>query len=292
MVIRDYFYTVGDTRLDNKSHIISSVDRTKYMTNEYIRLSSDFLSGIKLHGRTAMLVAGGPMAHHSESRVFDNKYVEGSVAIKSQLSYSTYNIINKIKNTSLEYLNINGNTCASSMHCIDEAYSLIHDKNFDHVIIVAMEQVEESELLLFRQLGVDLVCGDGLCLLVLSKECENPLANITSTTFIWNKERHPMFVSTEGYLKTIDNLSSSGVDIVKPHGTGTGVNDAAEIAAINERFPNAKIVGFKQDIGHTQGASAAVELAMLVEMLNSGDKALCLASGLGGFYGGCVVEKI
>ena len=291
MVINKYFYKVGDTRLPNKSHIISSVDRSKYMTNEYINLASDFLSTISLQGRTAVLAAGGPMAHHSEGRVFENNYKEGSVAIKSQFSYSVYGILNKLNIDNIEYMNINCNTCASSMHCIDEAYNLIHNKNFDHVLVVAMEQVEEAELLLFRQLGVDLVCGDGFCFLVLSKECENPLANITSTTFIWNKERHPMFVSTEGYLKTINNLSSD-VNIVKPHGTGTGVNDAAEIAAISEKFPDAKIVGFKQDIGHTQGASAAVELAMLVDTLKSGDKALCLASGLGGFYGGCVVEKI
>lgn len=291
MVINDYFYVVGDTRLDNKSHIISSVDRTKYMTNEYVRLASSFLSGIKLDGRTALLVAGGPMCHHSESRVFNNQYVEGSVAIKSQFSYSTYNVINKLKGVSLEYLNINGNTCSSSMHCIDEAYDLIHNKQFDHVIILAMEQVEESELLLFRQLGIDLVCGDGACFLVLSKECENAIAEITSTTFIWNNERHPMFVSKEGYIKTMNNLSND-IDIVKPHGTGTGVNDVAELDAIKDKFPTAEIIGFKQDIGHTQGASAAIELAMIVEKMEKGKKALCLASGLGGFYGGCTVTKL
>ena len=291
MVINDYFYVVGDTRLDNKSHIISSVDRTKYMTNEYVKLASSFLSGIKLDGRTALLVAGGPMCHHSESRVFYNKYTEGSVAIKSQLSYSTYNVINKLKGVSLEYLNINGNTCSSSMHCIDEAYDLIHNKQFDHVIILAMEQVEESELLLFRQLGIDLVCGDGACFLVLSKECENAIAEITSTTFIWNNERHPMFVSKEGYIKTMNNLSND-IDIVKPHGTGTGVNDAAELDAIKDKFPTAEIIGFKQDIGHTQGASAAIELAMIVDKMEKGKKALCLASGLGGFYGGCTVTKL
>lgn len=290
MLVNKYVNVVGDTRY-NKSHLISTVNRDKYMTDEYIKMSSEFLNSLVLDGKTAMLVAGGPVSHHSESRVFNDEYVRGSVAIKSQMSYSIYALIHKLKNVSLDYLNINGNTCASSMHSIHEAYDLIHNKGFDHVIVIAMEQVEKDELLLFEQLNIDLVCGDGFCFMVFSKECDAPIAEVTSTTFVWNNEKHPMCVSTEGYIKTIRGLSLD-VNIVKTHGTGTQVNDSAENSAINDVFQHIKTISFKDKIGHTQGASALIELAMLLDTVSCGDKVMCLASGLGGFYGGCTVTKL
>ena len=290
MVINSYFFVHGDTRLEDKSHIISTVDRDAYMTNEYAKLSKQYFESLNLKGSTALLVAAGPASHHSESRVFNGNYKNGSVAIKSQASYGMFNIAKLFRNVELDYANINANTCASSMHCIYEAYDLIHNKGFSHVIVIAMEQVEESELLLFRQLNIDLVCGDGFCFMVLSKECENPLAEINSTSFIWNREHHPMFVSKEGYLKLISKLDNN-VDLIKPHGTGTGVNDDAENSAIQEVFGDIQKIYYKDKIGHTQGASAVLELAMLCDEIKKGTTAMCLASGLGGFYGGCTIRK-
>ena len=290
MVINSYFFIHGDTRLEDKSHIISTVDRDAYMTNEYAKLSKQYFESLNLEGSTALLVAAGPASHHSESRVFNGNYKNGSVAIKSQASYGMFNIAKLFRNVELDYANINANTCASSMHCIYEAYDLIHNKGFSHVIVMAMEQVEESELLLFRQLNIDLVCGDGFCFMVLSKECENPLAEINSTSFIWNREYHPMFVSKEGYLKLINKLDNN-VDLIKPHGTGTGVNDDAENSAIQEVFGDIEKIHYKDKIGHTQGASAVLELAMLCDEIKKDTTAMCLASGLGGFYGGCTIRK-
>lgn len=290
MVINSYFFIHGDTRLEDKSHIISTVDRDAYMTNEYAKLSKQYFESLNLEGSTALLVAAGPASHHSESRVFNGNYKNGSVAIKSQASYGMFNIAKLFRNVELDYANINANTCASSMHCIYEAYDLIHNKGFSHVIVMAMEQVEESELLLFRQLNIDLVCGDGFCFMVLSKECEKPLAEINSTSFIWNREYHPMFVSKEGYLKLINKLDNN-VDLIKPHGTGTGVNDEAENSAIQEVFGDIQKIYYKDKIGHTQGASAVLELAMLCDEIKKDTTAMCLASGLGGFYGGCTIRK-
>ena len=48
---------------------------------------------------------------------------------------------------------------------------------------------------------------------------------------------------------------------------------------------------YKKDIGHTQGASTIVELGMLLDEVVVGTKSLVLASGMGGFYGGCTVSK-
>ena len=288
MVISSSKYIVGTEEVNGNLQI-AGVNRTSYMTQEYLRLVSDYLKSIRISGKVALLIAAGPAIHHSENRVVDDEYVSGSVVIKSQLGYSTYAIA-KALGVDFEYININGNTCASSAHSVNEAYSLIHRDDYDHVVVVAMEQTEASQLLLFKQLNIELKCGDGLAIAVFSKEAVG--AEITSTAFTWYREGHPMYVSKDGYVSLINKLViNANVNIVKTHGTGTGVNEIAERDAIAECFNDVKVLGYKDRIGHTQGASSLIELLMLVEDMTEGDSAVVLASGLGGFYGGCTVSK-
>lgn len=199
------------------------------------------------------------------------------------------NVAKMFKNVEFEYASINGNTCASSMYCLYEAKKLLDI--YDKVVIVAMEMTEASQILLFEQLGVEVVCGDGLGILVLNKT--HGVAKIDDVSWKWNNDRSPMSVSKEGYLKVLNELDLNDVSVVKPHGTGTDRNDEAEneallevgLAAVETRY-------YKRDIGHTQGASTAVELGMLLDEIKINDKALLLASGMGGFYGGCTMWKL
>ena len=290
MVISSYKYVVGTEKVNGNMQI-PELDRGAYMTTEYLRMFKEYISTLKLEGRCALLIAGGPASHHSESRVIDNQYTAGSVVIKSQLGYSTY-VIAKALGVMFDYININTNTCASSMHCIDEAFSLINYKNYDHVVVVAFEETEESQLKLFEQLGIELMCGDGAGIAVFSNDRSLGDVEVTSTAFTWKLEAHPMFVSTDGYVMLMSMLDCEGVNKVKTHGTGTGVNEAAEKAAIVSKLcGTVEIIGYKNIIGHTQGASGLIELLMLSNSISSGDKVVALASGLGGFYGGCTVIK-
>jgi 3-oxoacyl-(acyl-carrier-protein) synthase len=101
-----------------------------------------------------------------------------------------------------------------------------------------------------------------------------------------------MSVSKEGYMKVLNGLDLLGVNVVKPHGTGTDRNDQAENEAIKEvGLGSMKRHMYKKEVGHTQGASTAVELGMLLDDMVIGDKAVVLASGTGGYYGGCTVWK-
>ena len=99
-----------------------------------------------------------------------------------------------------------------------------------------------------------------------------------------------MSVTKEGYDKVISSLDVSGVDFVKMHGSGTERNTEMEIEAIRARGVDAKCVGYKQEIGHTQGASSIVEICMMLDR-EKFTKSLVLASGLGGFYGGCIITR-
>jgi 3-oxoacyl-(acyl-carrier-protein) synthase len=277
MYVEKYMWRAGTIELD----------RSKYMTNEYIKMIGWFASSV-VGSNAAMLYAAGPAIHHSDSRNFSCN-AEGAVVAKSQIGLNVMNVAKAFTNVEFNYISTNANTCASSMHCLYEAKHLL-DEGYDKVIVVAMEMVEPSEILMFEQLGVDIKCGDGLAILVLSNK--TGVAKIDDVVWRWNNDRSPMSVSKEGYMKVLNGLDLLGVNVVKPHGTGTDRNDQAENEAIKEvGLGSMKRHMYKKEVGHTQGASTAVELGMLLDDMVIGDKAVVLASGMGGYYGGCTVWK-
>lgn len=285
MFIEKYYYKVADTTY-NDSRIISDIDRDKYMTSEYIKKFPELLN-INNYGSTALLYAGGPASHHSDIRNIKNLAGTGSIVIKGQLGFNTFNLAKHYNN--IEYVSTNANTCASSMYCIHEAKWLLD--TYDNVIIYAEEVVDDTLKLLFKQLGIDLVCGDAVAVMHLTKNrTANTIAEITDTAWTWFNDSSPMGVSENGYLKVLESIDCKDVTLVKPHGTGTPRNDSEEDKAIAKVFPNAEVVKFKNTIGHTQGASALVELCMLLDT-NDNFVGVCLASGLGAMYGCCKVIK-
>ena len=277
MFIEKYIWLAGDI----------SIDRTKYMTQEYGKHMKEFAESIE-GKNVALLYAAGPAIHHSDSRNFPcNNF--GYVVAKSQVGLNIINVAKMFKNVEFEFANINANTCASSMYCLYEAKQLL--KIYDKVIVVAMEMTEPSQVLLFEQLGVEIVCGDGLGIVVLNKT--HGVAKIEEVSWKWNNDRSPMSVSKEGYVKVLNELNLDRVNVVKPHGTGTSRNDEAENEALVEMgLGDVETKLYKKDIGHTQGASTIVELGMLLDEVTTGTKALVLASGMGGFYGGCTIWKL
>ena len=276
MYVKDYMWMAGE--LD--------VDRDKYMTQEYGKLMKEFAESVT--GKGALLYAGGPAIHHSDSRNFDCNS-SGVIVAKSQMGVNVMQVAKMFKNAEFDYVSINVNTCASSMHCLYEAQKLLEE--YEQVVIVAMDMVEPSELRLFEQLGVDVRCGDGLAVVVLGRD--SGIAKIEKVVWKWNNDRSPMSVSKDGYLKVLSELDLECIDVVKPHGTGTDRNDEAESSALREmKLDGVEARYYKKKVGHTQGASTAVELGMLLDEMASGTKAVVLASGMGGFYGGCTVWKL
>ena len=262
------------------------IDRNKYMTQEYGKLIKEFAESVT--GNGALLYAGGPAIHHSDSRNFEGIQKE-SVVIKTQIGFNVMNVAKLFKNVMFDYVSINANTCASSMHCLYEAQKLLEE--YEQVVVVAMDMVEKSQLKLFEQLGIDVKCGDGLAVLVLGRD--SGVAKIDKVVWKWNNDRSPMSVSKEGYLKVLKELDLENIDVVKPHGTGTDRNDEAENEALVEvKLGSVDKKMYKKDVGHTQGASTAVELGMLLDEMVSKTKGLVLASGMGGFYGGCTIWKL
>lgn len=286
MYIKSYCYEHGLETFDGRV-VINRIERGCYTTQAVGDKVKNYLKSIKTTGKCALLYAAGPAIHHSDGRNVPGVTSNGAVVVKSQLGYNAYNVA-RMLDVEVDYMSINANTCASSMYSLYEAQRLI-DEGYTDVIVFAIDVVDDTQELLFKQLGVDLVCGDGIAVMHLTSA--STTVKIPQVVWKWNKDASPMAVSKEGYLKVLNELNVGGVDVVKSHGSGTTRNTQVELAAIREVMVDVGVIEYKNQIGHTQGVSALIELCML---LGEPDwkKSVCLASGLGGFYGGCTVRRL
>lgn len=288
MKVKNYFYKSADSYdVSKKARYINDTlpHRKNYMNEVFYKLYKKEIEGFKTNGNTALLYIAGACEHHSTARNF-NLAPEGTMPVKSQLGYIASKTAKRIGN--INYLSINANACASSMYALKEAKELLN-QGFDDVIIYGEEWVEDVELKLFEQLGIDLVCSDGFFILHLVKKCENPKAIIEDISWIWNEDRSPFEVTKDGYIKAMIPFQHIDVDIIKMHGTGTEQNTQVEYAAIKEIYGDIQTLEYKSKIGHSQGVSTGVELCMLIDQFK--DKNILVnASGLGNFYGSCYVR--
>lgn len=282
MQISNYFYTVSTESLEDRVNLLS--DRPSYMTPGYIKLFRDKLESLDLVGRVAVLYAGGAGMHNAESRVYKGSFTcslgihEGGPVIKSLQAYMMHRYIGLMPcRGNVVYANINSNTCASSLHSIYEAERLMKYEDFDHVIVISEEKTSFDTIRIFHEHSIKVKPGEGFACVVFSKEGQY---SVTDSKWAYSYDRNPFLVSKEGY-----SLVTSTSDYVKGHQTGTEQNDTSEKEVFGD------VLGYKNKIGHCQGASGLVELCMVLDDDSLQGRVLCVASGLGGFYGSCVVEK-
>ena len=276
MVVSSWWYKTADTVLEDRL-VVQALDRKKHMTSQYLGMASGYIDNIAWAGnKRALVYAGGPALHHSDLRNVKDLAPKEDIVIKSQMGNNVYQVAKRLYGIS--YVSSNANTCASSVHAILEAKRLLAD-GYSDVVVYAEEATDDTLLLLFKQLQIDLVCGDGAAMMHFTATGEG--AFVKNVEWAWRHESTRMAVSKVGYLTVMPDVD---VDFVKVHGSGTATNEIAETAAVEEKYGDVKTVRYKDIIGHTQGASALVELCMLLESDVQG-RGLVLASGLGGYYG-------
>lgn len=270
----------------NHEGIIESLDRHDYMTAQYIDMMYEYISKLNLKGRCAFLYAGGVLLTGSEARnaLDSGKYREPAkdtgLCIKELAAYSMHKWIGCLNDkASIEYANINGNTCASSMHSLWEAEQLLNN-GFDEVIIVAEEKTAYNTLRVFDEMRIELQIGEGLAIVHLGKDGDG--IEIDNTKWAYEYNRNPFGTTSVGYEKI-----NSESDMVNPHGTGTDNNESAEQEIVGDR-PQLR---YKEKIGHTQGVSGLIEVCMVIDDPEACGDILCTSAGLGGFYGSCIVHK-
>ena len=285
MYINEYNY-LTPTIPNAEYNSIHDIDRESYATDQFIAK----IPTIVLTRPTAVLYAGGFTLSENESRGVDKvkERFHGSVPfnnttllLRESTAYNMHRWIGSMENNhQVEYASINSNTCASSMSSLYEASKLLEQGEVEEVIIISEGRVSFNTIRLFKENRINLTIGDGFAVVRLSMD-KSPY-EVTDTKWKYSYKRNPFSTSIEGYAKV-----DTPCDTIKPHGTGTNDNNAAEVAIVADR----DVINYKKDIGHTLSVSALLELCMLIDDVSVSGKVLCTASGVGGFYGSCILNK-
>jgi len=267
--------------LPNEEGIVESLSRKEYMTSQYISITQEYISSIKLNGKVAILYAGGVLLGASEARnVVDSgklreNVLDSGACIRETAAYSMHRWIGMINGRdNIRYASINGNTCASSMYSLYEAERLLDDE-FDEVVIIAEEKTSYNTLRIFDEMNIDLKVGEGCAVIHLGKG-----EGISECKWEYEYNRNPFGVTKSGYKRVMNDC-----DYVNPHGTGTETNETAE------SFYYKPQLRYKEKIGHTQGVSGLIEVCMVLDEPDIQGRVLCVSSGMGNWYGSCVVLK-
>lgn len=285
MFINEYNYLTPTK--DCGDHLeVEDLSREDGISKQYI----ERFPAIKLTRPTAVLYSAGVTVHQSDGKNCNNvksryhgsvPYFDGSMMIKELSAYAMHQWIGSMKNNEeVVYASINGNSCASSMHSLYEAERLLNEGVCEEVIVITEEKTSFNTIRIFKEHGIKVTVADGAAVVRISMD---PIGHeVTDTKWSYEYNRNPFGTSQEGYYNV-----ATACDTVKPHGTNTDSNNVAEELLVSSK----DAIYYKKDIGHTQGASALLELCMAIDDDNAKGKVLCVASGVGGFYGSCLLHK-
>jgi len=208
-----------------------------------------------------------------------------------------------------QYLGITGYVmatsaaCASSLQAIGAGYDLIRLGKQDVILCGGSEELHPTvtgsfDILFATSTGYNnephrtprpfdserdgLVCGEGSGILVLEeyKHARRRKAKIYaeivgyhtggSGDHVSQSNKASMALCLQKALASA-NISSSDVDYINAHATATIQGDKAEAEAIGEVFGDlVPVSSLKGYIGHTLGASGAIELIVSLDMMQKG----------------------
>ncbi|MGF6147934.1 3-oxoacyl-[acyl-carrier-protein] synthase 2 [Kingella potus] len=175
--------------------------------------------------------------------------------------------------------------CTSSAHALMQAHRLLSHDLAARAFVLGIENLNRLTLLHFHSLGLfaqqyqpfhgnGLILGEGAAALALSADAPPRKGSLKLIATAANTGSHLVQSHAETQARLIRrvlqqaDLAPSRIALVKTHGIGTADTDAAELAALNDVFGTPPpLVAFKPQIGHTLGASAALETALLAEAL-------------------------
>lgn len=179
--------------------------------------------------------------------------------------------------------------CSSSGHSIMQAYQLIKEGVIDRALVIGVDVLCLTTMVGFDSLklvsstgtkpltkerdGLSLGEGGGILLLESNPRIE-PAAEIVGT----HSNSDGYHISSpdpngtqqrECILKSVNSagINIEDIDYINAHGTGTIMNDEVEMKVISTIFKKNIVTSTKAFIGHTLGASAITEIAIVLGML-------------------------
>lgn len=173
------------------------------------------------------------------------------------------------------------NACSSSHVAIELAKTFLDAKSYDYVVVVAFDLVgpfvysgffnlKVSSLTQNRPFSTErdgLQLGEALAIMIFSHQKShakfkiNSVASLVETSSITKPSMDGSCLK-----KVIEKLKPlSTPDFIVTHGTGTKFNDLSEDLALG--YFDAPITSCKWSLGHTLGASGAIDLIAACEIL-------------------------
>lgn len=201
-----------------------------------------------------------------------------------------------------DHVSTDASACASSLKVLMDVQNLMNNFGFDRVIVLTGEDaVNNLTLGFFGEAGASLqykdeterqpsafdttnqgfFLGQGAALAIFEKEhpgMPTPMAKFLGAYTSAEDNTNPLGQRADGsgFSKAIEGAlfvakaHQNEVRLVKTHGTGTPVNNAAEKSALLNSLDEFIATSYKPRIGHTMGASGLLETGLLLKDLKKG----------------------
>lgn len=176
--------------------------------------------------------------------------------------------------------------CASGLHALIQAFDLIRTGQQDRALVVAAEASTHALFSAnFSRLGVlannadgcrpfdqhrrGFLLGEAAAAVWLTNQPTPDAVQIEAAAALGDAT-HLTGTDSAGHAQhqLIASLTGPHIELVHAHGTGTVMNDAAELAAIASVLGQHEpaIYSHKHAIGHTQGAAGLIGVVLNLEM--------------------------
>lgn len=180
--------------------------------------------------------------------------------------------------------------CSSSGQSLIKAYDLIKNGIIDNALIIGVDSLSFTTIKGFDSLklvshtrtkpltverdGLTLGEGGGIVFLQANPD-KKPIAEIiggySSSDGYHISSPDPEGIGQFKCIKKaieISEIKNEDIDFISAHGTGTVMNDEVELKVLKKIFNNKiPVVSLKGLIGHTLGASAILELSLVLRMI-------------------------
>ena len=208
-----------------------------------------------------------------------------------------------------EHISTDSTSCISGHSAWYTASNLLKLRVLDAVVVVSVDNgLSEEYLNVFGKNGLSKLAheegnpditkfrlGQGCNISVFESEYgtraskNSALAYITDMHLGAETHSSPLGISPtgEGYRKVIEAIERNGIDFVKTHSTFSADNQV-EMKIIKEKFNDIRTVDYKLRIGHTMGASTAIETALAIQ--EESGTFLSLGAGMGNVFSAVVVK--
>lgn len=263
----------------------------------------NYLRNTPVAGKTGFLFAGGSQGWQGTSGRYDRN-PDTTLHYKVKVPFLTLTNIYAGKLASMlnasDYVSTDASACASSLKVLMEMQHLMWMYGYDRIVVATVEDsVHNNTLEFFGESGANLLLkdegcpsafddvntgffvGQGAAIFVFEKEHANmaePVAKFLGAYTGGERNSNPLGQAPDGagFSHAIDGaldvakLHKNEVRLVKTHGTGTPVNNAAEKQALLRSLNEFIATSYKPQIGHTVGASGLLETGLLLDDIKLG----------------------